>query len=165
MIVVEKATINDIPIIQDIAHATWPSTFEEILSKQQIEYMLEMMYSTESLIEQIETKKHLFFLAKENKSPLGFVSVELNYQNELKSKIHKIYMLPKAQGKGIGKILMQKAEELAQENNQKSITLNVNRFNKALNFYEKLGYKNSKTENIQIGNGYLMEDFVLEKQL
>lgn len=165
MILVEKATSNDIPIIQDIAHATWPSTFAEILSKQQIEYMLKMMYSTTSLIEQIQIKKHHFFLAKEDEVTLGFISVELNYQNQATAKIHKIYILPTIQGKGIGKILMHRAEELAQEYDQKSITLNVNRFNKALSFYEKLDYTIITTENIEIGNGYLIEDFVLEKKL
>jgi len=165
MILVEKATSNDIPIIQDIAYGTWPSTFAEILSKQQIEYMLEMMYSTPSLLEQIQIKKHHFFLAKEDEVALGFISVELHYKNQPAAKIHKIYILPTAQGKGIGKILMCKADELAQEYNQKSISLNVNRFNKALVFYEKLGYRITQTEDIEIGNGYLMEDFVLEKQL
>jgi len=165
MILVEKVTLKDIPIIQDIAHATWYPTFEGILSEKQIEYMLEMMYSTTSLIEQIQIKKHHFFLVKENEVTLGFISVELNYKNQATAKIHKIYILPANQEKGIGKILMYKAEELAQEYNQKSITLNVNRFNKALGFYEKLGYTNSKIENIEIGNGYLMEDFVLEKHL
>jgi ribosomal protein S18 acetylase RimI-like enzyme len=165
MILVEKATSNDIPTIQDIAYDTWPSTFAEILSKQQIEYMLEMMYSTPSLLEQIQIKKHHFFLAKEDEVALGFISVELNYQNQATAKIHKIYILPATQGKGIGKILMHRVEELAQEYSQKSITLNVNRFNKALSFYQKLGYTIAATENIEIGNGYLMEDFVLEKEL
>ncbi len=163
MIILETVTTKDIPIIQEIAHTTWFPTFEEILSKEQIKYMLEMMYSTESLTEQIEVKNHIFYLAKENTTNLGFISVELNYQNQPKAKIHKIYILPNLQGKGIGKILMQKAEDLALENNQKSITLNVNRFNKALNFYENIGYQIIKTEDINIGNGYLMEDFVLEK--
>ncbi len=165
MILVEKASVNDILIIQEISHTTWYPTFKDILSEQQIGYMLEMMYSTTSLIEQIQVKKHNFFLAKENNVALGFISVELNYQNRTTAKIHKIYILPIAQGMGIGKILMQKAEELSHENYQKSITLNVNRFNKALSFYEKLGYTNSRTENIDIGNGYLMEDFVLVKNL
>lgn len=165
MISIEKATTQDIPTIRAIAHTTWYPTFEEILSKEQIGYMLEMMYSESSLTEQIEIKKHHFFLAKENNKALGFMSVELNYQNQSVAKIHKIYILPTAQGKGIGKILMQKAEEIAQESNQKFMSLNVNRFNKALDFYENLGYQNIKTEDIDIGNGYLMEDFVLEKKL
>lgn len=165
MILIEKATTEDIPLIQKIAHITWFPTFEDILSVEQIDYMLEMMYSTVSLTRQFEVDAHHFFLAKENQKAIGFVSVELNYQNKPTAKIHKIYLLPTIQGRGIGKILMQKAEDWAAQHHQNTIILNVNRFNKALYFYEKLGYQNIKTENIQIGNGYLMEDYVLEKSL
>lgn len=165
MIFIDQATVKDIPVIQEIAHTTWYPTFENILSKEQIGYMLEMMYSTQSLLKQIEFKKHKFYLAKDNNRVLGFISIELNYQNQSIAKIHKIYILPSAQGKGIGKVLIKKAEELALENHQTSITLNVNRFNQALNFYTRLGYENIKSEDIDIGNGYLMEDFVLEKKL
>ena len=165
MISIRKATLDDILTIQQIAHTTWYPTFEDILSQEQIQYMLEMMYSTGSLTEQIEIKKHNFYLAEENNIALGFISVEFHYQKQSTAKIHKIYILPSAQGKGIGKLLMQKAESLAKESNQNTISLNVNRFNKALNFYENLGYKIVKSEDIDIGNGYLMEDFVLEKHI
>ena len=165
MISIRKATLDDILTIQQIAHTTWYPTFEDILSQEQIQYMLEMMYSRESLTEQIEIKKHNFYLAEENNIALGFISVEFHYQKQSTAKIHKIYILPSAQGKGIGKLLMQKAESLAKESNQNTISLNVNRFNKALNFYENLGYKIVKSEDIDIGNGYLMEDFVLEKHI
>ncbi len=165
MISIRKATFDDIRIIQQIAHITWYPTFEEILSEEQIGFMLEMMYSTGSLTEQIQSKKHNFYLAEENNIALGFISVEFHYQKQSTAKIHKIYILPSAQGKGVGKLLMQKAESLAKESNQNTISLNVNRFNKALNFYENLGYKIVKSEDIDIGNGYLMEDFVLEKHI
>lgn len=163
MITTTRAKTHDIPTIRAIAHTTWFPTFEGILSKEQIGYMLKMMYSVESLTEQMEIKRHHFFLAKENDQALGFISIELNYQNQPVAKIHKIYILPAAQGKGIGQFLMQKAEAAALKHNIKTLWLNVNRYNKALGFYEKLGYKNIQTEDIDIGNGYLMEDYVLEK--
>lgn len=165
MILVEKASVEDISLIQKIAHTTWYPTFKDILSEQQIEYMLEMMYSTSSLKEQIEVKNHVFFIAKQGGLSLGFMSIELNYNHKPKTKIHKIYILPTAQGKGIGNVLMQKAEEFALEHKQDSITLNVNRFNKAIGFYQKQGYQNIRTENIDIGKGYVMEDYVFEKLL
>lgn len=165
MISIRKATLDDILTIQQIAHTTWYPTFEDILAEEQIQYMLEMMYSRESLTEQIEIKKHNFYLAEENNIALGFISVELHYQKQYTAKIHKIYILPSAQGKGVGKLLMQKAEEIAREQKLKKLSFNVNRFNKALNFYENLGYQTVKSEDIDIGNGYLMEDFVLEKHI
>jgi GNAT superfamily N-acetyltransferase len=165
MISVVSATVEDIPTIRDIAHITWHPTFREILSQEQIEYMLEMMYSENALKEQIEVKKHQFFLAKEGDKALGYLSVEVDYNQQPVTKIHKIYILPDLQSKGIGKLLMQKAEQVALENNNTILSLNVNRFNKALKFYETVGFSITKTEDINIGNGYLMEDFVMEKNL
>lgn len=165
MISVVSATIEDVPIIREIAQITWYPTFKDILTEKQIEYMLEMMYSEEALQEQIEVKKHQFFLAKENEKTVGYLSVEVNYNHEPITKIHKIYILPELQGKGIGKLLMQKAEQVALEHQNSILSLNVNRFNKALKFYETVGFSITKTEDIDIGNGYLMEDFVMEKNL
>ncbi len=160
-----KATFQDIPAVRSIAHAAWYLAYEGILSEKQIVYMLEMMYSVESLTKQIEINKHLFFLAQEKNQALGFVSIELHYQNQSVTKIHKIYILPTAQRKGVGRMLMQKAEEVARKHQNTKLQLNVNRHNKASNFYHKLGFQAIHTEDIDIGNGYLMEDYVLEKKL
>ncbi|WP_373400667.1 GNAT family N-acetyltransferase [Algoriphagus halophilus] len=75
-------------------------------------------------------------------------------------------MLPSAQGKGIGKKLIEAIKELALEKNQYSILLNVNKYNEgAIKFYEYLGFVNIKSEVIDIGNGYVMDDFVFEMKL
>ena len=62
MIRISIATSNDIPIIQEIAHKTWPITYGTILSKTQFDFMMDLMYSDESLLEQFK-KRPLFFLA------------------------------------------------------------------------------------------------------
>jgi GNAT superfamily N-acetyltransferase len=74
-------------------------------------------------------------------------------------------MLPESQGKGAGKLLLAEVEKLALENDDSIISLNVNRFNSAYNFYEKLGFKNVGEEDIELDFGYLMEDYKLEKKL
>lgn len=164
MISVIKATLQDIPAIRSIAHLAWHQAYKGILSENQIEYILEMMYSLESLTKQIEIQKHLFFLAQENNETLGFVSVEL-HQNQSVAKIHKIFVLPTAQRKGVGKILMKKAEKVARKHQNTELLLYVNRYNKAFKFYLKLGFYVIYAEYIDIGEGYLMEDYVLEKKL
>lgn len=70
-------------------------------------------------------------------------------------------MLPDAQGKGVGRKLIEKAVEIAQEKGIENVILNVNRFNKAVSFYQKLGFKISSEVNIDIGKGYLMEDYIM----
>lgn len=104
-----------------------------------------------------------FILIEEENSTLGFASYELNYENSYKTKIHKIYVLPETQGKGLGKKLINFIIKKALENNNSDIILNVNRFNKALGFYENIGFKISETVDIEIGNGYLMEDYIMQK--
>ena len=54
---------------------------------------------------------------------------------------------------------------MALENHSKTLSLNVNRFNSALTFYEKIGFKIIDEVNVDIGNGYFMEDYIMEKQL
>lgn len=162
---IHKADISDIPRIQQIANITWPVTFKDILSQEQIKYMMEMMYSVTTLSEQIVTKNHVFLLACQGNQDLAFTSYELNYNGTASTKIHKIYILPTAQGKGIGKLLINKIAAIAKNNLNNTLSLNVNRDNKAISFYEKMNFRIVKEENIDIGQGFLMEDYVMEKLL
>jgi GNAT superfamily N-acetyltransferase len=165
MITITEATSNDFKTIQEIAHQTWPVTYGEILSKVQLDYMLAAFYSEEALNENVSEKGHRFLLANEENVALGFASYEHNYNQNPVTRIHKIYILPQTQGKGIGKLLIDAIENLAKENHSTALSLNVNRFNKALTFYQKIGFEIIAQEDIELDHGYLMEDFVMEKQL
>ncbi len=163
MIRINLVSKEELVHVQSIAKLTWPHTFGEILSPEQIEYMLNWMYSLENLSKQYDSG-HQFFIAEEGKK-LGFTGIEVNHEPG-KTKIHKIYILPTAQGKGIGKKLIQKIKEIAKDNNQESLLLNVNKYNTgAIAFYEYLGFVNIKEEVIDIGNGYVMDDYVFELKL
>lgn len=167
MITITQATVTEIPLVQTIAYQTWPATFGEILSPEQIQYMLDIMYSTEALHQQMHEKKHVFLLAQEVESNdyLGFVSYEIHYTSQPKTKIHKLYLLPACQGKGIGRLLIDEVANRALAHANKALLLNVNKHNKAIQFYERLGFKTVDTETIDIGNGFIMDDRVMEKQL
>ncbi len=149
--------------VQHIAHTTWPVTFGAILSSTQIQYMLQMMYSSEALEAQVADKGHVFIVAKAEGQYLGFVSFEHNYQGTTKTKIHKIYILPDTQGKGIGKSLLEVVTKKAVKNGNNTLTLNVNRDNGAIAFYEKMDFQKTAEEDIDIGNGFFMNDAVMEK--
>ncbi len=153
-----------LPIIKQIAFETWPNAFGAILSKEQINYMLEWMYSVDSIKQQMQSG-HQFILAKNKSEYLGFASYELNYKTEQKTKIHKLYVLPTFQGKGVGHLLMNFIKDNALKYKNLTLILNVNRFNKSVQYYHKVGFKTIKEENIDIGNGFLMEDFVMEKTI
>jgi len=178
MIHIRNAFTEDIPIIRDIANKTWPIAFRDILEPRQIDYMLDLMYSISSLTEQIEIKGHRFLLSffydldsSDNVSVnrecryIGYSSYEINFDKTGKTKIHKIYILPKFQGSGCGKAMIKEIEKIARFNNSGVLTLNVNRNNSAIVFYKNFGFKIVNEENIDIGNGFLMEDYVMEKVL
>lgn len=161
---IRLALPDDFGLIQLIAHKTWPQTYGEILSGAQLTYMLEKMYSIAAL-EKNYADGVRFFLLEEAGTALGFAAVEHNYKTAGRSHLHKIYVLPDAQGKNVGRLLMNHLLHDAGQFGANQITLNVNRHNKALHFYNKLGFEISETVDINIGNGYLMEDYVLKKLL
>lgn len=165
MLRVITTTTKDIPIIQELSKIVWPITFASILSQDQIAYMMEMMYSTEALIKQMEEDDHHYILIKdEDEKFLGYLSFQ-HFAETSYTKIHKIYILPDQQGKGVGKTLINYVISEALKQNSKALKLNVNRYNKALGFYERIGFSIAQTEDINIGNGFLMEDYVMSMPL
>ena len=159
---IRPASFNDIPYIQQIAKETWPQAYGKILSKEQLEYMLGLLYSAPSLQQQMHDNHH-FFLAIQNYAPIGFASfsqVETDVY-----KLQKLYVLPKIQKSGAGKQLLQTVITVAKSMGGKQLLLNVNRKNQARSFYEKYGFKIMKEEDIDIGNGYFMNDYIMELTL
>jgi ribosomal protein S18 acetylase RimI-like enzyme len=165
MINIVEASTNDFKVIREIAYQTWPIAYGEILSKTQLDYMLEAFYNEEALKDSVVNKGHYFVLAKEGEETLGFASYEHHYNQKQQTKIHKIYILPQTQGKGIGKTLIDFVEKVAKKNNSTALSLNVNRYNKALHFYQKLGFEIVEEVDIELDHGYLMEDYVMEKPI
>lgn len=160
-----KIKAKEVQRIQVLAKATWPDTFKDILSTEQIDYMLNWMYNTETLTKQIEGK-YLFYIYKENNQDLGFIGLEANHEGTANLRIHKIYVLPNHQRKGIGKKLLEFAtQHVAADLKQTHLHLNVNRYNNAVTFYEHLGFQVIKEEDIDIGNNFFMNDFVMQKSL
>jgi diamine N-acetyltransferase len=157
---ISVATQEQLHIIHRLAHLIWPVTYASILSKDQFDYMMQMMYSIDSLEEQIQTKP--FLLVDDEGEFIGFASYELNFENSSKTKIHKLYVLPQIQGKGVGKTLVHHIKKIAIQAQNSSLILTVNRFNKAKDFYEKLGFTIVEEKQFQIGNGYIMDDYVME---
>ena len=154
---IRKATKADIETIQQIAKTTWANTYT-FLPQGQIEYMLELMYSNNSLLEQM-SNKHQFFVAINDENIIGYASVSKQDKNIC--KLNKLYVLPSTQKTGAGKALLESVIAYAKENGVKEIQLQVNRSNKAKDFYLKHGYKILYEADFEIGNGYFMNDYVM----
>jgi|LauGreDrversion2_2_1035103.scaffolds.fasta_scaffold15855_1 GNAT superfamily N-acetyltransferase len=164
MITIRQAKTTDFRIIREIAFQTWPITYGAILSKEQLHFMLNKFYSLEYLHLNAQ-QNQLFFIILENEIPLGFLGIEHYFDKKPITKIHKIYVLPNEQGNGIGKSAIDFVVKSALENHSNKVILNVNRFNKAVSFYQKMDFKIFQQIDIAIGNDYLMEDFVMERLL
>ncbi|CAN5570444.1 GNAT family N-acetyltransferase [soil metagenome] len=157
-----KAAPKDIPLIQQLTYAVWPQTYKDILTPEQVNYMLHMMYSKEALTKQMN-EGHQFIFVQEGDQFIAFASYA--YYKPFVYKLHKIYALPDQQGKGIGKFLINYISVEIKPLGATALQLNVNRHNKAKGFYEKLGFKVIGEEDIDIGNGYMMNDSVMELSL
>ncbi|EKB50902.1 GNAT family N-acetyltransferase [Cecembia lonarensis] len=166
MIRITQANLSELQKVREIALKTWPQTFANILTQEQIDYMLEWMYQLEALEQQVLEKGHVFLLANEGEKSLGFCAYELHAKDSSKTKIHKIYILPETQGKGVGKKLIQEVAQTAQKNGDTHLFLNVNKYNQtAIDFYSKIGFYEDFREVIDIGNGFVMDDVVMEMKI
>lgn len=153
-----RAGLQDLPAIQELAHRIWWNHYPDIISPGQITYMLEQRYSLAAMQAQLE-KGMMFWLPLDGEgAPLGFAALEQQHVGTY--FLDKFYLDNNQQGKGFG------AEVLKQLLNEypdlKEMRLQVNRKNfKSINFYFKCGFRIEAVLDVPIGNGFVMEDFLM----
>jgi len=163
--VIREASASDIPLIKELAEKIWPEAYEGIISAAQIKYMLHLIYSEEALSAQMSKGDRFIFAVHEN-THVGFAS--FSKKSDTASQIfrlHKLYVLPRQHAQGIGSFLL---DHLIQESKKAGATqleLNVNKFNPAKTFYEKKGFYILREEVLDIGGGYVMDDYVMIKSI
>jgi GNAT superfamily N-acetyltransferase len=161
MISLRKAKEEDVGIIQSIGTITYGPTYTHLLGQEQVDYMLAKFYSRSALLSQF-IEGHNFIIATEGSKDLAFVSYSIVDHDRHVYKLHKLYVLPEAHGKGLGKFLINEVVDKAREAGGKILQLNVNRYNKAKDFYEKAGFVIKETADIEIGGGFFMNDYIME---
>jgi diamine N-acetyltransferase len=159
-LVIRLANVDDINTIGFLAQQTWPTAYGSILAAEQITYMLNLFYAPSALNEQMIHLNHQFVVAELNDEPTGFASYS-PIADEV-YKLHKLYVLPGTQGKGIGKALLDFVSNEIKLAGASALQLGVNRFNPALKFYEKIGFTKLREEKTSIGNGFVMDDYIME---
>ncbi len=164
MYTIRQADVNDAPVICEMARQIWWPTYGPILSAEQITYMLGVLYSNEKISQQIETGEQTFLLLIEDGQPVAFAGFAPRDEDAEVYKLHKLYCLPQTQGKGYGKLLIDAVCARVLALGKHTLDLNVNRFNKARGFYEKMGFAVIYEEDIPIGP-YWMNDYVMRKHL
>ena len=161
MITTRKATTADISLINELATEAFPYTYREILTPEQIDYMMDWMYSPESLRRQMEEEGHHYYLIYKDGQAAGYVSIQ--QEGDDLFHLQKIYVLPYYQGAHCGSFLFREAIKYIKEVHPGPclMELNVNRNNKALQFYEHMGMRKLREGDFPIGNGYYMNDYIM----
>lgn len=156
---IREAKQEDIPHIRSLAYEIWPATYSSIISTEQIAYMLDMMYSESALQKQME-EGCVFLLVEDPSNLVGFASYQRMSEEEF--KLHKLYVLPSEHGKGTGRALVNDVTNAVKKQGGKKIILQVNKNNPAKTFYDRLGFVVREEMVLKIGNGFVMDDFVME---
>lgn len=162
MFEIRNVSEADIPALRELVFKVWPQTYRGMITDEQIEYMLDLMYSESSLLKQMRDGARFIFIDNDGE-PVGYASFQQVGSGLF--KLHKIYVLPGQQGKGTGKYMIEYIIEEVKKQGATSLQLQVNRRNKARHFYEKLGFSIIQSCDFDIGNGYVMDDYVMEKKL
>jgi GNAT superfamily N-acetyltransferase len=161
---IRTAHKGDITTIEQLARQIWPATYAHILKPEQLSYMLDYFYNPAALENQMTALKHHFIISVLNNIPVGFASWSLTDKAGV-YKLHKLYVDTNTQGKGIGKKLLDHIVDKLKQDGAHALKLNVNRHNKAKDFYEKLGFAIIGEEDVDIGNGVFQNDFIMEKKI
>lgn len=162
---IKVASPQDLPIIQELAETIWPICYGPIISAAQIGYMLNLIYSQDALKAQY-VKGHQFIIAIKNDIPIGFASFSQKSKEEpTVFRLHKLYVLTTLHTKGIGSFLLNYVCNKSKKAGANLLELNVNKYNPAKIFYDKKEFTILKEEIIDIGNGYVMDDYVMVKKL
>lgn len=159
---IRNASTDDIPLIRTLAKQVWPQTYEKTHTRAQIVYMMNLIYSEAALQKQMESG-HQFIIIYNAAVPVGFAS--FNEVEPTVYKLQKIYVLLNQQGRGTGKFAIDQVIADVVPKGATALRLNVNRLNKAKGFYEKIGFAVVREEKLDIGGGFVMDDYVMEKSL
>jgi len=161
---IRPATVADTEIIRSIAGEAWWHAYASILSREQIAFMLVDIYAADTISTLLETGKQQFLLLMEEDRPVAFAGYAPRQENPEVYKLHKLYCLPKSQGKGYGKALINAVIDQVKQAGKSVLELNVNRYNKSCAFYQRMGFNIAYEEDIAIGP-YWMNDYVMRKEL
>ena len=162
---IKPATVEHLPAIRDLAVVIWHAHYPGIISREQIDYMLGRMYAIETLRDELANHSMRFERMLLGDALIGFAGYGPT-EDKKAWKLHKLYLLPQQHGRGLGSQLLRHCETQAQSLGAQRMLLNVNKRNTgAVAAYQRNGYAVSDSVCVNIGNGFVMDDFVLVKNL
>ena len=162
MFTITKISTESIPEIERLSSEIWHKVYPSLISMEQIDFMLNMMYSRSSLEKQMLELEHQFILISTEEEAVGYASYSLKSAAEPTIfRLNKLYLQPECHGKGLGKAMIQFIIEETLPQGAKFLELNVNKANPTIAFYKKFGFAITEETVVQIGEGYVMDDYVM----
>ncbi|AZP03663.1 GNAT family N-acetyltransferase [Jeotgalibaca ciconiae] len=166
----KKCTIEDLQALQKISIETYRDTFDEHNTEENMKAYLDKAYNVQQLEKELLTKDTFFYFLYDENRLAGYSKININQaQTEKRTadslEVERIYIKPLFKGKGFGKMLINKAIELAQKNSKNSIWLGVWEHNSpAQAFYEKMGFTRTGAHSFFMGDDEQL-DFIMTKKL
>lgn len=155
-----EATEADIELLSSLGYTIFRETYTTMLSEEQIVYMLNMMYSHESLKKQMDDNNTFYIVYYDNRA-CGYIGIANHEDN--KYHLQRLYLHRDMRGKNLGRAMMQQVFDHAKKFSPDgaTITLNVNRDNPTVEFYKKMGWEIKSRGDFELGQGFLATDYIM----
>jgi GNAT superfamily N-acetyltransferase len=165
LVQIVPATEEHLPALAELAGVTWRQHYPGIISPAQIDYMLARMYSLDTLRGEIRSKEIWFVRLLVDERFVGFASCGPTHESSL-MKLHKCYLLPELHGRGLGGLLLQHCERAVHQFGARRLILAVNKRNlKAVTAYQRNGFTVAESVITNFGSGFVMDDYIMAKDL
>jgi GNAT superfamily N-acetyltransferase len=154
-----------LPAISELAGVIWRACYPDIITHEQIDYMLARMYAIEVLRDEIRSQGIRYDCLLVDGKPAGFASYGPTLEPGV-MKLHKLYLLPEMHGRGLGSRLLQQIEHEVRAGAGCRLILSVNKRNtRAIAAYRRNGFVIAESVVTDIGGGFVMDDYVMAKEL
>ncbi len=162
-IVIHRLQTDGIEPLARLARHIWQIHYPDIISHEQIEFMLQQRYNPAAIADTLETQN--WDVAWHDNDMVGFANSFFD-ASEAGWKLDKLYVHPLHQRRGIGHALLTQVKRHAMQSPAKRLMLRVNKRNSiALSAYAKYGFRVYGEHVLEIGNGFVMDDYLLELNL
>jgi O-acetyl-ADP-ribose deacetylase (regulator of RNase III)/ribosomal protein S18 acetylase RimI-like enzyme len=150
----------EISTVADLAKEIWTEYYTPIIGESQVRYMIDKFQSAPAVIAQINNDNYEYYLIVQSLEPAGYIGIQ---QKAEELFLSKFYIQKERRGNGLGRKAFEFVIKRAKELGSKFITLTVNKNNtSSITAYEKLGFRNEGPVVADIGNGYIMDDYLMK---
>ena len=163
--IIRACRSSDLPTLATLARHIWQQHYPAIISQAQIDFMLQQRYQTAALQAELDTAQHWLDGLWQGETMLGFANYFRTGQ-PAEMKLDKLYLHPEWHGRGLGSLLLEYVTARARQQGCETLTLAVNKRNAtAIKAYRRNGFEVAEEVIVEIGNGFVMDDFIMRKAL